>query len=212
MKNDDGDIVVYGSFNELYVVFLEKSIAEYYSEIHRCYKEGITFGELHKSYPWLLNLIMNERTLFLGLIIDLPDAEKHKCDEYFYLLFDRFYNSDLGQDLFVDNNSMMSMNSLRQIYESELDPHDRLPLKDEVLNEEYLGGLDLLAIMNYEPGMEWVPSEIKNRFGKLESTVLDAIVFNFEIPDTENIVKAFEELGYICVRDDLLIPKAYGQT
>jgi len=60
--------------------------------------------------------------------------------------------------------------------------------------------------------MNWVPSEIRKKWGEIHMTVLDGEVLHFDIENTEKVVEAFEAMGFECVRDDLLVAKAYGQA
>ena len=90
MKTEE-KIIVYGSFNNYYVVFLKKDDAEYYAGIYQCHKEGITFGELHNRYPWLLNLIVYECAMRFDIFVEISDAEELECEEYFELIFQSVY-------------------------------------------------------------------------------------------------------------------------
>jgi len=195
------DIVVYGSFNDVYTVFLEKGVAEYYAEIHRCHKEGITFGKLHKRYPWLLNFIVEWMRGFIDLS-DLPDAEEHDCDSYFDLLFEQFFEADsLNKKLWG-----LDIYGFRRFYEDEYERFERLPIKSDIFNENY----NLLEILDYQPKMTWAPEEIINRFGETGYSFLGDKILDFNIEDTEAIAEAFEQIGFKCVQDDLLVAKAYG--
>lgn len=203
MMNEKKDIIVYGSFNDMYVNFLKKDVAEYYAEIWRSHKEGITFGELQIRYPWLLNIIL-ESGMWFSDVSDLPDAENHDCDSYFDLLFERFCEDDLIDDADISD--------FRRIYENEYERSERLPIISDMFNEDFIIDSDLLEILNYEPKMTWVPQEIINRFGKGGYSMFGDELLDFEIGDTEAIVEAFEQIGYRCVQHELLVAKAYGQA
>lgn len=210
--NSERDIVVYGSFNDYYVVFLEKGDAEYHAEIHRCHKEGITFGELHKRFPWLLDHVLTGFHHYKCPIIvseySLPNADEHDCDTYFDFLFELFCEED-GLN---EKPQELDISGFKQYYENEMKINERFPVKNDVFNESYIDGSDFLDLLGYAPSMDWVPSEIREKYGEIHITVHDGEVLHFDISNTEKIVEAFEAMGFECVRDDLLVAKAYGQA
>jgi hypothetical protein len=58
--------------------------------------------------------------------------------------------------------------------------------------------------------LDWVPREIKNRFGTLEDTLLNGEQLHFEVEDEPKIVRAFRKAGYICERNSDLVYFACG--
>ena len=159
---------------------------------------------------WLINFIVEHKGDQLGASV--PDAEEHDCDEYFDLLFEEFIKADLFIEADFDEYRELDISDFRRIYENEYDRSERFPIKSDMFNEDYIYGFDLLEMLNYEPSMNWVPSEIREKCGEIHNTVLDGEVLHFDIANTDKIALAFEAMGYKCVRDELLVAKAYGQA
>jgi hypothetical protein len=56
----------------------------------------------------------------------------------------------------------------------------------------------------------WVPAEIREGFGKVSDSNFNGEFLLFEQERVAEIVAAFGEFGYVCVRDDELIARTYG--
>ena len=110
-----------------------------------------------------------------------------------------------------DGDKEFSKNGFKDFYENDLvELDERLPLKDEIFNEESLDHYSLMEILSFAPRMNWVPDAIGSKYGKVMETMRDGNIFRFSPEDEEKIVTAFESLGYQCVKDEEMIRKAYG--
>ena len=89
---------------------------------------------------------------------------------------------------------------------------ERLPLKDEIFNEESLDHYSLMEILSFAPRMNWVPDTIESKYGKVMVSIHDGDFLEFSPEDEEKIVTAFESLGYQCVKDEEMIRRAYGDS
>jgi len=208
-------IVVYGSFNSVDVRFLEEEVAEQYANLFKDHADGIKFHELHNRYPDILESLAEYKSCMFDNYISHPDPKSFECDEYFDELFNSFYEEQ-GNDFFrhfSDDDTVLTKEDAKYIYENEVKTADRFPLPDEKFDNSYIEKFELFeSVLYYGPTMSWVPKEIIDKYGKIVFTIHDGEVLRFLIKDTNDIVKSFERTGYICIRDDLLISKAYAQT
>jgi hypothetical protein len=58
--------------------------------------------------------------------------------------------------------------------------------------------------------LDWVPQDIKKEFGKWESSVLNGPFLILQQEKVQEIVAAFEALGFSCKKDELLVQIACG--
>lgn len=88
-----------------------------------------------------------------------------------------------------------------------LDVGDRLPCDDDPFEKECISGVEEGDWPDWpEQVMLFrVPSEILNRYGRIEESVLNGPYAVLDISRENEIVAALKQLGYWCRRDDGLI-------
>jgi hypothetical protein len=89
---------------------------------------------------------------------------------------------------------------------------ERLPSDDEPFDADHVPG--------YADGdwpdwpaqrmLEWMPSEVRERFGKLELSVLNGEYLALDPARESEIVSALRKAGYDCRPDDRLVREASG--
>jgi hypothetical protein len=58
--------------------------------------------------------------------------------------------------------------------------------------------------------LRWVPKEIQDQFGRVESSIHNGEFLTFDIRRQDQIVAAFEQNGYECRNDEVLVNRACG--
>lgn len=217
-------ILIYGHISDEEIVFLPKGEAEYWAEFDKDYSTGITYGILYEKYPDIFSGLIENLCNYRDLQINLPKSKDLSTEQYFNLLFESLYenyrNDESWIDLADDDYVLKFESDARRFYENELPEDERLPLIDEIFSDNAIDYMTLYDWVGWPTRMEgWVPLEIEEKFAKKidYSNNLGAftaggegIYFKYHIEDEKELVKAFENHGYKCFRNDELIQNACG--
>ena len=89
---------------------------------------------------------------------------------------------------------------------------ERMPIDSDKFESDWLPGLTDGDWPEWpaQEALRWVPRDIKQRFGKSVSSVINGPFLTLDPSRASEIVAAMEELGYACERDDALVAAASG--
>ena len=60
--------------------------------------------------------------------------------------------------------------------------------------------------------LRWVPEEIQEEFGRVESSLHNGEYLTFDVQFRTEVVAAFERSGYECRNDEALVSRACGMS
>jgi hypothetical protein len=205
--------IVYGSFNDFEITFLPIKTAEYYAKLHTAHQNGITFAELCDQLPEFFDLIMDYKCNYFYQF-GLPSCEGISCQKFYLKLFKKLYD-EFGSSNRIGmvkvDREFKSLIDFSDYYQNELDLEERLPLSADKFNEESVPFETLMEIINYEPRMDWAPEDIYNKLGFEYESIHDGDFTVFLKENESEILQAFKDAGYNCIRNEKLIAQAFGQ-
>ncbi|GAB4154395.1 MAG: hypothetical protein Kow00107_04510 [Planctomycetota bacterium] len=208
------DRIVYGSFNDIEVIFLPEKTARRYADFHQAHREGVTF-------EWLFN---NFHEFFIDILefysdyhyqLSLSEFIDHSCDVFYMKLFKALYqqfkenNGRIGEHKV--NRPIKSFLSFQDYYQNEIDFHERVPVPGDKFDYENIDGYDLRYIIGFGPGVSWAPKSILEKFSCSYESIHDGTFTIFPPERKEEIRDAFVALGFECEPDYDLISRAYGE-
>lgn len=102
------------------------------------------------------------------------------------------------------------LEGIREFYD-EL-PKGWVPQDDEEFDLYSLPGLNDAGMPEWPEQymLSWVPESIREKYGTVDWSLFDGEFLQLDAKREQEIVKAFQELGYICVRDEDLVRQARG--
>jgi hypothetical protein len=177
-------------FDEAELVFIPQERAQELAIIHRALGSAPTWGELRDRLP---------PSAYDELLSVSGAAERPGFDEFY--TEERESRPSLTRDDAVREYKALSTEERRP------EPEDAFAAGD-------IGAIcegDWPGWTNQEM-LGWVPGEIQERYGIFGDSRLNGDFLSFRAKDERELVAAFEQQGYACIRDDDLVRLASGYS
>ena len=203
--------LVYGVNIHDELTFIDTESANLHFGIHRAFRTTLTFRDFFMKYPKSFSLVMEELAYYMDIDKIVPSCPDHTPDEYFESVFEAVYKACRnGEFLEIDAEDFDSKSEIREFYENDLSIGERMPLKYEKFCDETVDFFWLIDLIGNLGNMTWVPDDIIKKYGDINPSMLDGPIAKLYPKYEKEIVSAFEDYGYTCIRDDDLVNEACG--